>query len=109
GLPEMPWAAHLTSEERDTFDTRRPYIFPQRIITDNGKDYTSAALHSTCTRYGISLTEAPFVSPTSKAHVERVFGTISTKFAQYLPGFSGSRTEFRGVDPKKEDVLDIGT
>lgn len=108
-IPEMPWAAHLTSEERSTYDTRRPYIYPQRIITDNGRDYTSEALRSVCARHGISLTESPYVSPTSKAHVERTFGTITTKFAQYLPGFSGSRTEFRGVKPQEEDVLDIGT
>lgn len=108
-VPEMPWAAHLTAAERALYDTRRPYIFPQRIITDNGRDYTSEAVQSTCARFGISLTESPYVSPTSKAQVERIFGSIGTKFAQYLPGYSGSRTEFRGEKPEDEQVLDLAT
>nr|WP_194425510.1 Mu transposase C-terminal domain-containing protein [Microbacterium aquimaris] len=108
-FPEMPWTAHLDEAARRQFDTRRPYIVPQRIITDNGRDYTSEALRSVCARYGISLTESPIVSPTSKAQVERIFGTIGTKFAQFLPGYSGSRTEFRGEQPEKEAVLDLAT
>ncbi|KQM82411.1 Mu transposase C-terminal domain-containing protein [Agromyces sp. Leaf222] len=109
-LPELEWSRYLTAEQRLEYDVRRPYIVPQRIITDNGADFVSDVFRSACARYGISLTESAPGTPTDKAQVERMFGTIRTKFSQFLPGYSGGRTEFRGTAPEGEgDLFDLDT
>ncbi|MFF2389367.1 Mu transposase C-terminal domain-containing protein [Agromyces sp. NPDC058104] len=107
-LPELPWAAYLSPEQRREYDVRRPYIVPQRILTDNGSDFLAVSFRSACARYGISLTESAPGTPTDKAQVERAFGTIRTKFSQYLPGYTGGRTEHRGISPElDDDLLDV--
>lgn len=107
GLEEMPWAKHLTDQQRESFDAHRPYIFPRRILIDNGQDYRSLVFRAACERYGISITEAPPQSPTSKAHVERNFGTINSKFTQYLPGYAGGSINRKGQRAEKEDVMNL--
>lgn len=104
-LPRMPWSEYLDEDQLKEYDTFRPYIFPRRIITDNGQDYKSTVFRLACDRYGIHLTESPLKTPTSKAHVERHFGTINTKFAQYLPGYVHSNVQSRGENAGKEEVL----
>ncbi|MCI1017362.1 DDE-type integrase/transposase/recombinase [Microbacterium sp. C5A9] len=106
-LPEMPWAKHLTTEQRAGFDAHRPYIFPRRILIDNGQDYRSLVFRAACERYGISITEAPPQSPTSKAHVERNFATINTKFTQYLPGYVGGNIASRGRKAQSDAVMSL--
>ncbi|MFJ4175381.1 Mu transposase C-terminal domain-containing protein [Microbacterium sp. NPDC089696] len=106
-LPRMPWSEYLDEEQLEEYDTFRPYIFPRRIITDNGQDYRSHVFRLACDRYGIHLTEAPLKAPTAKAHVERHFGTINTKFAQYLPGYVHSNVQSRGENARAEEVLTL--
>lgn len=109
-LPEMPWAPHLDDEMRQgDWDMHRPYIFPRRLVIDNGSDYRSVVLRETCERYGIHLTESPIHNPTTKAHVERLFGTISKKFARFLPAYVGSNTADRGSKAMDERPLDLRT
>lgn len=107
GLDEMPWAKHLSAEQRAAFDAHRPYIFPRRILIDNGQDYRSLVFRAACERYGISLTESPPQSPTSKAHVERNFGTINSKFAQFLPGYVGGSIAMRGANAAKDKAMQL--
>jgi len=108
GLPEMPWAAYMASREHD-FDTHRPYIVPRRILIDNAKDLRSEAVLSACRRYGMDLTEAPPKTPTTKAHVERMFRTISTMFARHLPGYVGGDTNVRGDKAEDAEPLELRT
>lgn len=105
-LPEMPWAPYV-DDEPNRYDTHRPYIVPRRIVVDNGRDYIGDAFGAACDRYGISRTEAPPKSPTTKSHVERTFRSITTMFARHLPGYAGSNTQERGVEPEEEDVLEL--
>lgn len=108
-LAEMPWAKFLSAEEASRFETTRPFIRPQRIMKDNGSDYASTVFASACSRFGIDTTSAAVHTPTDKPNVERAFHTIKTKFAQYLPGYTGGSTDKRGEHPEKEDLLDIYT
>lgn len=108
-LAEMPWAKFLSAEEASKFETTRPFIKPQRIMKDNGSDYASTVFASACSRFGIDTTSAAVHTPTDKPNVERAFHTIKTKFAQYLPGYTGGSTDKRGEHPEKEDLLDIYT
>lgn len=107
GLPQMPWSAHHDNKQLEEFDTHRPYIFPRRILTDNGTDYRSNVFRLACERYGIHLTEAPKKSPASKAIVERAFHTIKTHFTQYLHGYTSGNIESRGEKVASEAVLDL--
>ncbi|MGO4455325.1 Mu transposase C-terminal domain-containing protein [Arthrobacter sp. RAF14] len=108
-LAEMPWAKHLSASEAERYETRRPFIRPQRIMKDNGADYASEVFEAACRRFGIDTTSAAARTPTDKAHVERAFGTIRTRFAQYVPGFTGGSVDRRGEHPEKEDLLDVYT
>ncbi|MEY9777203.1 Mu transposase C-terminal domain-containing protein [Arthrobacter sp. MW3 TE3886] len=108
-LAEMPWAKFLSAEEASKFETTRPFIKPQRIMKDNGSDYASVVFESACSRFGIDTTSAAIHTPTDKPNVERAFHTIKTKFAQYLPGYTGGSTDKRGEHPEKDDLLDVYT
>lgn len=108
-LRQMPWAQALTAEEVEHFDLTRPFIKPQRIMTDNGREYRSSTFISACQRFGIDVTQSATRTPTDKANVERAFHTIKTKFAEHLPGFTGGSVDRRGRNPEKEDLLDIYT
>lgn len=108
-LAEMPWAEFLSVEEVARYETTRPFIKPQRIMKDNGADYASAVFESACTRFGIDTTSAAVRTPTDKPNVERAFLTIKTKFAQYLPGFTGGSVDRRGEHPENDELLDVYT
>jgi hypothetical protein len=108
GLPAMPdlaWKQLLPEAEQVGVDASRPYIVPQRIVTDNGADFISTVFRDACARFGISITEASTHTPTDKANVERAFGSIRTGFAQYLPGFTGGSVDRRGHRPEDDDGL----
>ncbi len=55
-LPVMPWAKDLTDEDRVDYDDRVPFIYPQRLIMDNGADWRSKVFMSGCARFGIDVT-----------------------------------------------------
>ncbi|NCD18817.1 MAG: hypothetical protein EOL89_02360 [Actinobacteria bacterium] len=109
-LATMPWAQCLTADEVSRYDTKRPFIFPSRIVTDNGADYMSDTVRSTCQQLGISLTHAVPGQPTDKALVERAFDAINKMFAQHVPGFTGGDTKRRGTLPESDPgLLDVYT
>ncbi len=107
-LPEMPWAK-LVEDQDHSYDTFRPYIFPRRILVDNGQDYRGIVVHAACTRYGMHITETPPRTPTGKPHVERHFDTIKTMFTRHLPGYAGGSLAERGAKAEEEDVLELRT
>lgn len=111
-LPPMPWSAHLTDEQREKYDAHRPLIYPNRIVVDNDRTFTGRVFSAAKARAGITVTEAPPRSPTTKSGVERTFGSIESLFSQHLPGYSGSNVESRGRGTKPEDesgLLDLRT
>lgn len=107
GLPRMPWTKHLSKKQMETFDSYCPYIFPTRILIDNGADFKGTVFGLACERYGVSLTEAPIHDPTAKAVVERFFRTVKTKFCQFVPGFSGGNVANKGVDTVNGALLTL--
>lgn len=108
--PDLPWLELIDPAEREEVEAARPQITPQRIMTDNGADYLSATFRDACQAFGISITEASVHTPTDKGAVERLFASIKTGFAQYLPGFTGGSVDRRGRAPEKDPgLLDIAT
>jgi putative transposase len=73
-----------------------PYIRPETITTDRGKDYLSSTFVSGCAQFGISIAQAPPYSPTFKPHVERTMRTIDDQFFKTLPGYVGNSVANRG-------------
>ncbi|MFJ4221861.1 Mu transposase C-terminal domain-containing protein [Curtobacterium luteum] len=86
-LPPMPWVKDLTEDERADYDERVPFIYPQRLIMDNGADWRSDVFMSACAQFGIDVTIAPPGSPTWKAIIEKFFDIAMRLFAERLPGF----------------------
>jgi|SRR5690625_1526391 len=106
-LSQMPWAKHLTNEELQEYDLHRPFIKPQRIITDGGKEYLSETFRSACQTFGIDLTRSAVRTPTDKPNVERAFHTIKTMLLEKLPGFTGGSVDRRGLNPENEGLLTV--
>ena len=102
-----PSAELLSIAEREQLEHSRPFIAPRRITIDNGKDYISDVFMAAAERYGVHVVNSAIHTPTDKAHVERMFGTINTMFTQYLPGYVGRSPEFRGTRPKNEKLLTV--
>lgn len=103
----LPWAVLLDPQEAAKWETRRPIMRIFRIVTDNGRDFTSAVFESACRQLGIIITRSATRSPTDKAMVERFFDTLLEQFIAYLPGSTGGDVSRRGEDPDSEGVLAI--
>lgn len=79
------------------------------IVVDNGKEFAGVATQDALADVGISLRLAPVGSPTYKAIVERLFGTINSLLNTKLPGGVLKPELLRefGYDPEKEAVLTL--
>ncbi|WP_460802591.1 hypothetical protein [Microbacterium sp. GXF6406] len=94
------WADdQLIDQERfERLRLAQPYVFPDTITTDRGRNYLSRHFRAACEALGISLiTSAPH-TPTDKPHVERAFGAINSMLLQHVKGYVGRSVEHRGRD-----------
>lgn len=73
-----------------------PWIFPQAVALDAGADFRSAVFEAACKAFGITMIPVAPGDPTSKPHVERFFGSVSTTFATWLSGSTGNSVANRG-------------
>lgn len=106
---DLPWIEMFDPEVRSTLDAKVPLIRPRLIITDNGRNYTSSTVDAACRQLGITLVRAAPYSPTDKAIMERLFGTLKTRLLAKLPGFTGGSVSSRGdKKPTKDDLLTVG-
>ncbi|MBB5643152.1 DDE-type integrase/transposase/recombinase [Cryobacterium roopkundense] len=105
----MPWADLTSEEERSRLDLTRPFICPDRIMMDNGRDYRSTVFEAACRKFDVTLTYSAPHTPTDKAIVERTFHSIKTLFAQDLPGFKGGSVAERGDRIENGALLDVVT
>jgi putative transposase len=104
--PEFPL---LSAEDRRALERTRPFIFPRRIMTDNGKDFLSTVFTSAARKFQIDITNSATRTPTDKGMVERNFGAVVSLFVQSLPGYTGNHPVNRGEDVEGEDLLDLAT
>ena len=81
-----------------------PVLIPDEIALDHGKDYASADVRNACDLLGITMGFARPYTPTDKAHVERAFRTVNTRFCQALPGYRGPDVSARGAQKYVEDA-----
>jgi putative transposase len=102
--PNVPLMPH---DERKFHEARRPFIHPRRVVMDNGKDYISHAFEAALEMHGIDISYSPPHTPTTKAIIERNFGSIASLFTQYLKGYTGRSPERRGYKVEDEGIMDI--
>ena len=110
GVPDQVVAGLLHADPlmdgEDTSDLAAagvPVLIPDEITLDHGKNYMSQDVKDGCDLLGITIGLARPYTPTDKAHVERVFGTINHGFVQRLPGYKGPDIHSRGVRKYVED------
>lgn len=110
-LVSTAWAeeALIEQEKFERLREAQPFIFPETITTDRGRNYLSRHFCAACETLGISLiTSAPH-TPTDKPHVERTFESIASLFLQWALGYVGRSVEHRGrdVESQSEQLLTI--
>lgn len=103
----LPWAFLFDEEEQQKWDTARPAVMIQRLVTDNGRDYRGKVVEAACHNFAITLVPAASRTPTDKAIIESVFSTIKTRFLMHLPGQTGGTVEARGYKPETENLLTV--
>ena len=94
--PILPGEAMIELDPRQRHALAMPYIVPEQITTDRGKDYLSKNVLQVCAHFGISVNQAPPHSPTAKGVVERTLGAAETMWMQYQDGYVGRSVENRG-------------
>ncbi len=104
---DLPYQAMQACDDRQSDAIAVPYIVPETITTDRGKDYLSETFVSACRHFGIGVIAAPPHSPTYKGHVERLMGTIETSWMQKLPGYIGNSVANRGRHADRADLLTL--
>ncbi len=81
-----------------------PAVFPETVLVDHGRVFTSEAFRQACLRLGISIQYARRFSPTDKAIVETTFDFIKENFCARLPGFTGADIASRGVNIENKAI-----
>lgn len=79
------------------------------IVVDNGWEFTGTSFESAMIDMGVSVRWAPVRSPTYKAVIERLFGTLNTRLHRKMPGGTFPVAQLRewGLDPRKDAVLTL--
>lgn len=79
------------------------------VVVDNGKEFAGTSFEAAMTDIGSTVRWAPVRSPTHKAVVERLFGTLNTRIHRKLPGgiFPPAQLREWGLDPSKKAVLTL--
>ncbi|GAB2461738.1 hypothetical protein GCM10027062_46040 [Nocardioides hungaricus] len=105
---DLPVRDMQAADERQVGAIAVPYIVPETITTDRGKDYLSDTFVAACRYFGIGVIQAPPHSPTFKGHIERLMRTVETSWMQHLPGYVGNSVANRGREIDSSGLLTIG-
>ncbi|MFH9728718.1 Mu transposase C-terminal domain-containing protein, partial [Streptomyces sp. NPDC017254] len=100
----LPHRRLLSIDERLEHAAARPVIVPEMIVCDHGKAFMSRNFLASCRFLQIDLQPAHKGSPFEKGHIERMLASVGTLFTQFLPGFTGNKTDHRGRHLDKEPL-----
>lgn len=100
---------HLLEERPDYPELADIFGKFDEIVVDNGKEFAGTSFEAGMTDIGTTVRWAPVRSPTHKALVERLFGTLNTRIHRKLPGgvFPPAQLREWGIDPSKCAVLSL--
>ena len=76
---------------------------PAAVHTDNGADFTAAALRRVCDEHDIRLIFRPIATPHYGGHIERLIGTLMGR-VHLLSGTTGSNIQDRGDYPSESNA-----
>lgn len=81
----------------------------ERILVDNGSDYTSQSFLNACSKLKIQVHQVSPRTPNAKAHIERFFKTLNHQLIHSLPGTTYSNITEKGkdYDPERYAQLTI--
>jgi len=111
----LPWARLCSIDERLAHAAAKPVIVPATIVCDHGSVYVSRNFRASCRHLGINFQPARKATGSDKPHIERLFGSVASLFAQFVSGYTGSNPDRRGrmVEdkplwsmPELQDLLD---
>lgn len=103
----LPYERLLSVDERLRHAAAVPPIIPETVVIDGGKAFLSKNFHTACNALGIEVIHAPPRTPTHKPHIERTLGSAASLFAQFLPGYTGRSTEYRGRKVEEEPLFSL--
>jgi putative transposase len=82
----------------------------RELVLDNGLEFHSDALETTCQSLGIEMHFSPRRIPWFKGKIERWFGALNHDLAQKIPGTTFSNIFERGdYDPTKHALVSLST
>lgn len=97
----------LSPSEHAAHAAAHPFIYPRRIVIDNGRDFLATTFRVACGKFGIDLSYSPPFTPTTKPHVERQWGSFNTLFLEHLRGHVGRSVPHRGKKQQTKDLLTL--
>ncbi|MDQ1247716.1 MAG: putative transposase [Actinomycetota bacterium] len=92
----LPWARLCSIDERLAHAAAKPVIVPSTIVCDHGSVYISRNFRASCRHLGINFQPARKATGSDKPHIERLFGSVASLFAQFVSGYTGSNPDRRG-------------
>lgn len=92
----LPWARLCPIDERLAHAAAKPVIVPATIVCDHGSVYISRNFRASCRHLGINFQPARKATGSDKPHIERLFGSVASLFAQFVSGYTGSNPGRRG-------------
>ncbi|MGO4457292.1 integrase [Streptomyces sp. M-16] len=103
----LPYERLLSVDERLRHAAAVPPITPETVVIDGGKAFLSKNFHTACNALGTEVIHAPPRTPTHKPHIERTLASAASLFAQFLPGYTGRSTEYRGRRVEDEPLFSL--
>ncbi|MFE9934313.1 hypothetical protein [Streptomyces sp. NPDC005533] len=92
----LPHRRLLSIDERLEHPAARPVIVPEMIVCNHGKTFMSRDFLVSCRFLQIDLQPAYKGSPFEKRHIEKMLASVGSLFTQFLPGFTGNKTDHAG-------------
>lgn len=107
GHSVLPYQRLLSIDERLRHAAAVPLIIPEAVTVDGGKAFLSKNFHAACDAFGTEVIHAPPRTPTHKPHIERTLQSAASLFAQFLSGYTGRSTEYRGRRVEDEPLFSL--
>ena len=102
-----PHIGLLEPQRRRQLELSRPFIRPEVIMMDNGRDFAGNTFIAAAEQLRVSIRLAAPHTPLDKSAVERTFRSLQTLFFQFLPGYVGRSPDHRAQNVEKENLMDI--
>jgi hypothetical protein len=98
----LPWLTVLNDEEQARNIERQPFCSFDRILCDNGSQFTSRHFRDILEYLEKTIEFAAVYSPTDKGRIERFFKSLKDGVLSRIGGFVGGSIAERGSHPEHD-------